>query len=79
MNAKNMPGFTAEASLYTSGTQYNMNATRFKKAGADIRPQLRPWPKDWCIPGCVCVSPINCPCCDSIGWPWPMESTGLLR
>jgi hypothetical protein len=32
-----------------------------------------PTPVSWwnpfgsdCIPGCICVSPINCPCCDTL-------------
>jgi hypothetical protein len=36
----NIPGFTAEGSLYTSRAQYNMTATRFLAAKADIQPQL---------------------------------------
>ena len=38
MNTINMPGFTAENSLYISSTQYNMTA-KFLAAKADIRPQ----------------------------------------
>lgn len=48
----------------------------FLAAKADVRPQFRMWPKDWCIPGCICVSPINCPCCVSIVWPWPYPWLG---
>jgi hypothetical protein len=36
----NMPGFTGEESLYTSRAQYNITATGFLAAKADIRPQL---------------------------------------
>ncbi len=71
MNTVNIPGFTAEDSLYISRTQYHMTATRFLGAKVDIQPQIRWRPTDDCIPGCVCVSPINCPCCDS--WPWPTD------
>jgi hypothetical protein len=39
MKTINIPGFTAEDSLYKSRTQYNMSATRFLAAKADIRPQ----------------------------------------
>ena len=41
MNTINIPGFTAEDSLYKSRTQYNMSATRFLAAKADLRPQRR--------------------------------------
>ena len=78
MNIKNMniPGFSAEDSLYKSRTQYNMTATKILAAKAGIRPQIRPRPKDWCIPGCICVSPINCPCCT--WWPWPSSREGIF-
>jgi hypothetical protein len=36
----NIPGFTAEGSLYTSSARYNMTAIRFLAAKADIQPQL---------------------------------------
>ncbi len=73
-----MPGFTAEASVYISRTRYNMTATKFFAVRAGIRPQIRPWPPEDCIPGCICVSPINCPCCKSIWplpWPGPKDET----
>jgi hypothetical protein len=74
MSNRNIPGFTAEDSLYIGRTQYSTTTFRFLGAEADIRPQIRRWPMDDCIPGCVCASPINCPCCSSIGWPpWPTE------
>ncbi|NES82678.1 MAG: hypothetical protein F6K10_15420 [Moorea sp. SIO2B7] len=31
-----------------------------------------------CIPGCICVSPINCPCCDSL-FPWPILGHNIQR
>jgi len=34
-----LPGFTAEDSLYLSRTRYNLIATKFLAATADIRPQ----------------------------------------
>ena len=71
MNTMNMPGFTAENSLYRSRKQYSVTATKFLSSTADIRPQIRRWPPEDCIPGCICVSPINCPCCNS--WPWPKD------
>jgi hypothetical protein len=74
-----MPAFTAEASLYKSRTQYNMSVSRFLAAKADIQPQLRLRPPKDCIPGCVCVSPINCPCCKSWPWPQPMDEAIFFR
>jgi hypothetical protein len=73
MNTMNMLGFTAENSLYRSRKQYSVTATKFLADKADIRPQLRWSPPKDCIPNCVCVSPINCPCCKSWPWPWPMD------
>ena len=71
MKTMNIPGFTAEDSLYMSRRQYNMTGTKSLAAKADIRPQIRRRPSEDCIPGCICVSPINCPCCKSL--PWPMD------
>lgn len=64
----NMPRFTAEVSLYKTNTQYNTAGIKFSTAEVSISPQTWVWPwlwpKDRCIPGWVCVSPINCPCCE---------------
>jgi hypothetical protein len=68
MNTMNMPGFTAENSLYRSRKQYNVTATKFLAAKANIRPQLRPGLP--CDPSCVCVTCFGCPCCKSL-CPWP--------
>jgi hypothetical protein len=68
----NIPGFTAEASLYKTSTQYNMAATTFLTAEPNIRPQIWRWPYGGCIPNCICVGPDACPCCGSIpprSWP----------
>jgi hypothetical protein len=69
MNKGNLPGFTADDAVYASRTTYNAASLR-AATHSDLLPQLRRWPKDDCIPGCICVSPINCPCCNS-WWPWP--------
>jgi hypothetical protein len=37
----NMPGFTAENSLYISRAQYNAGGTTFLAANAEIVPQIR--------------------------------------
>jgi len=36
----NIPGFTAEGSLYRSGAQYNLTATRFLASKTNVEPQL---------------------------------------
>src|SRR5262245_15177054 len=65
-----MPRFTAEASLYISRKLYAVTAIKFLATKPDIQPQVRRWPPGDCDPGCVCFSPINCPCCKSL-WPLP--------
>ena len=77
MTAIRIPGFTGEASLYISETQYNMAARGRSRANANLLPQLIRRPEDECIPGCICVSPINCPCCQSLLQPWPTRSIDL--
>jgi hypothetical protein len=69
-----LPGFTADQSVYQSQNQYRAGAVQAATAG--IRPQLRRWPAEDCIPGCICVSPFDCPCCDSLPWPlpWPLPT-----
>ena len=71
MSTMNIPGFTAEHSLYRHRRHYRMAATALSADRSGILPQLRRRTPDDCIPGCICVSPINCPCCDSLGWPGP--------
>jgi len=72
----NIPGFTADASLYSGSTYSIRVAARFATTG-EVRPQLRREPED-CIPGCVCVSPIDCPCCDVVGRPRSRPEPGPL-
>jgi hypothetical protein len=71
----NIPGFTAEASLAKTIGRYTLVPIRATGAfgRALIPQQIRRLgtPNQPCIPGCICVSPFGCPCCDSIGWPWP--------
>lgn len=78
-----MPGFTAEASLYKTSMNYKLAASWAVGAcGQAVIPQLRiiRIPDKDCIPGCICVSPINCPCCDIIDFPFPIDfsSSGTL-
>ncbi len=65
-----MPGFGAEDSLgITPGHYYMPQRVGMVRCRADVLAQLafrRPWPWQHCVPGCICVSPINCPCCGSI-------------
>jgi hypothetical protein len=62
----NIPGFTAEASLAKSVERYALVPVRATSAfGGALIPQLRRLEQP-CIPGCICVSPIDCPCCNSI-------------
>jgi hypothetical protein len=63
----NMPGFTAEDSLYTSKNQYSFLITKSLATAQAIQPQLHfQRPRDRCIPGCICTWDGDCPCCDSI-------------
>jgi len=65
-----MPGFTAEGSLGRPAMTYTMGTTDISAIGDNILPQLRwQWPEGSCIPGCICVSPIDCPCCVSFPFP----------
>jgi hypothetical protein len=71
----NLPGFTAEASLYSRSGKYSA-ATNFRADEGPLHAQLLLWPpgipgKDWCIVGCVCVTQENCPCCDWNVFRWP--------
>lgn len=66
-----LPGFSADASLYESKSEYG--SAQFVARPVGVQPQLILWPpgipgRDWCIPNCVCVSQVNCPCC---GWNFP--------
>ena len=65
MNKQNFPEFTAEISLSKAQTYYHFNTS--KQLQQEIIPQLisrkGPW-SDWCIPGCICVTQENCPCCE---------------
>ena len=65
-----LPGFTAEKSIWMAKTTYTMGKADFSALGDNILPQLRwPSPEGTCIPGCICVSPIDCPCCYSFPSP----------
>ncbi len=74
----NIPEFTAEASLVKSGRRYAFVPGRAIGAFGLVIPQLPrlSGTKKPCIRGCVCVSPIGCPCCDSLDLPFPFPTTG---
>jgi len=74
-----IPGFTAETALLSARHRYVANAAGSTGADARVSPQLVRRPKDDCIPGCICVSPINCPCCNSMPWPpWPVSGADTV-
>jgi hypothetical protein len=61
-----LPGFTASSSLHQRVGQYTSHVG--PAAGqAAVQAQLL-WPRGpgGCIPGCICVTFDNCPCCKSI-------------
>ena len=65
MNTVNMPGFTATASLYRTSGHYGLTPARTIRAhGGTVIAQLRRQPE--CNRNCICVSPFDCPCCQTI-------------
>jgi hypothetical protein len=79
MDVLNIPGFTAEASLHSGNDRYNAVA-QFAARKLVLQPQRILWPRgrpgiDWCIANCVCVSQVNCPCCD---WPFPRPGGPII-
>jgi hypothetical protein len=63
------PGFTASIALYKTSGRYRVAAGRVSGLYAEqVHPQLyvRRNGAGECIPGCICVSPIGCPCCDDL-------------
>jgi hypothetical protein len=71
-------GFTADVTLYKASGRYRVTVGPASGFYAEqVRPQLsiRRNGADGCIPGCICVSPIGCPCCDSL-FPTPISPIG---
>lgn len=67
MESTRMPGFTAEAADYASGNSYRSTFGRTgTTAVSGVTPSLVAPDGGRCIPGCICVTPEGCPCCDSI-------------
>jgi hypothetical protein len=56
-----LPNFSGETSLYNTPNSYRPG---FSSNGG-ILPQLMFGPNG-CIPGCVCVTFENCPCCNTL-------------
>ncbi len=68
-NSVRMPGYTAEDSLYESSEGYRSATCKNLVANAaGVKPQLRPLGTGGksCIPGCLCFTSKDCPCCDSL-------------
>jgi hypothetical protein len=63
-----LPGFTGEAALEKVGSSFMTGPLRHvtdpHKPSLQLVEVARRRGDDWCIPGCICVSPIGCPCCD---------------
>jgi len=67
MESTRMPGFTAQAADYPSGNSYrSISASTGTTAASGVFPSLVAPPRRGCIPGCICVTPEGCPCCESI-------------
>jgi hypothetical protein len=72
-----MPAFSAGAALYQTSEWYTGVKHRDQQQNLALA-QL--WRRDdSCIEGCICFSPINCPCCVSIFPPyWPRRLPQLV-
>ncbi len=73
-----MPGFTAETALFATTRSYRA-ISRTARLKPLVSPSLRlsrptsRGPKP-CIPGCICVTPEGCPCCDMLTRPGQVAS-----
>ena len=66
-----LPQFTATASLADGRVRYVPTRRIPPTCGTEsVVAQLINRPGG-CIPGCICVSPIGCPCCNSLPMPLP--------
>ncbi len=72
-----LPGFTAVASLYmTSNNPYRLASNQAVIGfGEAVIPQAGQPPD--CIPGCICFSPVDCPCCSV--YPFQTSLPNALR
>jgi hypothetical protein len=65
MNTVNMPGFTATATLYRTSGHYGITPAQTIRAyEIAVIAQSRRVPE--CNRNCICRSPFDCPCCESI-------------
>jgi len=71
-----MPGFTAEASLYKSSNNHHRLVSN-QAVGGPIQAIIPQAGEDDCIPGCICFSPIDCPCCSV--FPFPIDLPNAFR
>jgi hypothetical protein len=60
-----VPGFGAIYSLYCTTNQYDATGVVNGDDRA-IVPSLIRRPDTDCTPGCICVAPWDCPCCESL-------------
>src|SRR6266508_4610596 len=68
MKTMKMPGFSAEASLCKTRTNFTIGATKSVMNGEGILPQVRTVSGGTCNPTCLCVTDVGCPCCGSLGY-----------
>jgi hypothetical protein len=65
------PGFSGELALYRTGHRYRTTWPGHPAIGLALQARAtwsgRPGPgRPDCIPGCICVTPEGCPCCDVV-------------
>jgi hypothetical protein len=65
-----IPGFVDDWTIGAPHGAY-ASAARGAPRAAGVTPAALRFPRGTdCIPGCLCVTGENCPCCDSL-FPWP--------
>jgi hypothetical protein len=73
--------FTAQVAVYARGGSYGVMATLSgsnRASRVTPRPMGSPVPNRGCNPGCLCVYPEGCPCCESIGSPQQLVGNRAL-
>ena len=65
-----LPGFTASAALGRSRQTYKGGGTPSAQGGGrrfsvQVQAAFPSSGRD-CIPGCLCVTPVGCPCCGTL-------------
>lgn len=66
--SRNLPGFTAGSAVYAARRSYRIGARSSSSSDSSgVVPSIgRAGRGRDCIPGCICVTPEGCPCCDTI-------------